>query len=344
MDKSQMNDQQIEHLIQSSLFNDAAQVSPKSGTFFTIQDRLGEQSGPGMRQRVSDLSDQLSEAIWRIIPVSKQRMAQALVLVAIAVVVGSYVALAGSDEAVDSGSAAEPTSTVEPTAATVPEATPIAKVTVPSDLKSFQSLQVLPVGVQLQGNAIVLPKGSSPQQGSISFETPLDEQMAYRTERWKAKLFNTRLLLLIYAPGVDPFDEMSSIPLSGDDDHAISVDNYQGGGGSVHLSTNDERLIATEEFVLCGDGRGVYLQHSTKPIEVGETFAWDIYASADDPRGDFHLVSIAESDSPITHDGPDPKRLDIKMTPKQNVISADLGVALVGIIGLDPAVSEMCSN
>ena len=47
MDKSEMpkiNDQQIEHLIQSSLFNDAAQESHKGGTFFAIQDRLGDRA------------------------------------------------------------------------------------------------------------------------------------------------------------------------------------------------------------------------------------------------------------------------------------------------------------
>lgn len=123
MDKSRMNDQQIEHLIQSSLFNDAAQVSPKSGTFFAIQDRLGEQKGPGMRQRVSDSLENLSEAIWRIIPVSKQRMAQALVLVAIAVVVGSYVAFAGSDDYGGLTIAAEPTTTAIATETPQPLAT-----------------------------------------------------------------------------------------------------------------------------------------------------------------------------------------------------------------------------
>jgi hypothetical protein len=56
------------------------------------------------------------------------------------------------------------------------------------------------------------------------------------------------------------------------------------------------------------------------------------------------MVSVAAPDSPITHDGPDPKRLDLKWTPKDDVITADVGVAIVGIFAEGgPAVKEMCS-
>ena len=57
------------------------------------------------------------------------------------------------------------------------------------------------------------------------------------------------------------------------------------------------------------------------------------------------MVSIAEPDSPITHDGPDPKRLDLKWTPKDDVITANVGgVALIGIIAEGGTlVKEMCS-
>lgn len=65
---------------------------------------------------------------------------------------------------------------------------------------------------------------------------------------------------------------------------------------------------------------------------------------SDDTIGDFHMVSVAAPDSPITHDGPDPKRLDLKWTPKDDVITADVGVAIVGIFAEGgPAVKEMCS-
>ena len=57
------------------------------------------------------------------------------------------------------------------------------------------------------------------------------------------------------------------------------------------------------------------------------------------------MVWIAAADSPITHDGADPKKADIKWTPEEDVLTADAGVAIIGIIadgGLQ--VKEMCAN
>ncbi|MDG0865828.1 hypothetical protein GKO46_01915 [SAR202 cluster bacterium JH702] len=336
MDKSQMNDQQIEHLIQSSLFNDAAQISPENGTFFAIQDRLGEQKGPGMRQHVSNPLENLSEAIWRIIPVSKQRMAQALVLVAIAVVVGSYVAFAGSDDAVDSGSAAEATATTEPA---IPEATPIAKLTVPDELTLFEELSAFAMWDTWFEDSMRVREGSRASGGYLPHSAS-DELVAstLQTQLRNIAFGRLRMLLLIYAPGFDPLVDGSPF--------IIDLDSFPGGNtpGSWALTADDPNVIVVEEFAFCDDGRGVYLQHSEKPIEVGETFAWDIYTTVDDPLGDFHLVLTAEPDSPITHDGPDPKRLDLKLTTELDVVTADLGVKLVGMFGRDPAVVEMCKN
>jgi hypothetical protein len=336
MDKSEFNDQQIEHLIQSSLFNDAAQVSPENGTFFAIQDRLGEQKGPGMRQRVSDSLDNLSEAIWRIIPVSKQRMAQALVLVAIAVVVGSYVAFAGSDgDGVDSGSAAEATSAPKSTAEpAVPESTPIAKIMVPDDLAPFNELLPFPVwGEWADGGEAFKALGSLPKGASAKLAN------TKRLQQMNNELFGgNRMLLLIYAPGVNPMET----PLFDQE-----IDDADPGGipeGTWNYSVENPEVIIVEEFAFCGDGRGVYLQHTDKPGEVGETFAWEIYATETDPVSDLHLVLSAEPDSPITHAGPDPKRLDLQFTIDEWVLSADVGVTLIGMFSTDPDVREMCKN
>ena len=57
-----------------------------------------------------------------------------------------------------------------------------------------------------------------------------------------------------------------------------------------------------------------------------------------------YLVLTAEADSPITHDGPDPKKLDLKLTTENFVVTADLGVKLVGMFAKDDAVIEMCRN
>ena len=64
----------------------------------------------------------------------------------------------------------------------------------------------------------------------------------------------------------------------------------------------------------------------------------------DTAPGDVNLVSIAEPDSPITHDGPDPKRLEFTASTESGVVKADFGVILVGIFAEGgPAIEEMCS-
>jgi hypothetical protein len=141
MDKSEMSDQQAENQIQHLMSDYKDQQSPRRSTFFAIQDRLNEQDGPSLRNRLSGISDL---ALWRIIPVSKQRIAQGLALVAIVIVVGAYFAFLGSDDDAGTGVAAELTgtptveepqeatatvqaeTTVEPTAITVSQ-TPLGK-------------------------------------------------------------------------------------------------------------------------------------------------------------------------------------------------------------------------
>lgn len=97
MDKQRMNDQQIEHLIQSSLFNDAAQVSPKGGTFFTIQDRLGEQGNSALRSWLQSSPLFSWMAIWRNSPMIKKRIAQSVVAALVIAVIGAYIAILGND-------------------------------------------------------------------------------------------------------------------------------------------------------------------------------------------------------------------------------------------------------
>ena len=75
-----------------------------------------------MRQRISDSLEKISEAIWRIIPVTKQRMAQVVAVLTLVVFVGAYVALVGTDK-VDNGVTSETTAILEPTA--VPASTSV---------------------------------------------------------------------------------------------------------------------------------------------------------------------------------------------------------------------------
>ncbi|MBT4126485.1 MAG: hypothetical protein HOJ22_00560 [Chloroflexi bacterium] len=332
-----MSDQQAENQFQELMTDFKDQQSPRRGTFFAIQDRLNEQDGPSLRTRLSGISEL---ALWRFIPVSKQRMAQALVLVAIAVVVGSYVAFAGSDESADSGSAAEATATTEPTTEpAVPEATPIAKLTVPGELTPFEDLNAFAMWDTWVGDSMRLREGIRSAPGFLPHSAS-DELVAstLQTQLRDIAFGRLRMLLLIYAPGFDPLIDGS--PFIHD------FDSAPGGNtpGSWALSADDPNVIIVEEFAFCDDGRGVYLQHSEKPVEVGETFAWDLYTTVDDPLGDFHLVLTAEADSPITHDGPDPKKLDLKLTTENFVVTADLGVKLVGMFAKDDAVIEMCRN
>jgi len=334
-----MSDDQAENLIRQSLTNRMDREPERPSTFFAIQDRLNEQDGPSLRKRLSGISEL---ALWRFVPVSKQRMAQALVLVAIAVVVGSYVAFAGSDDATESGSATEATAAPEPTAEpAVPEATPIAKLTVPDELVPFEDLSGFSMWDSWVGDKIRMPPN---WQGPVPTNTlqpgASDEQVASLIQQQveQTGFAMHRMLLLIYAPGIDPLVDGSPFVMD------LDFQPVWNTADSWPLSATGEGVIIVEEFAFCGDGRGVYLQHSEKPVEIGETFAWDIYTTLDDPLGDFHLVMTAEPDSPITHDGPDPKKLDLKMKVENHVVTADLGVKLVGMMGRDPAVVEMCRN
>ena len=232
-----------------------------------------------------------------------------------------------------------------------PGPTPIAQLIVPGGLAPFENLAVRHMGEELPGNNLVDNLKFSSRVATI----PKALEISRREDLWRFQLTDIRLKLLVFAPGVDPFAQEDST-LSADDDGVIEVPGYNAGSfpaqteagqeltTSLLFSVNDERLIVVEEFAMCGDGRGVYLEHSTKPVEVGETFAYEIYADADDTPGDIHMVLIAAPDSPITHDGPDPKRLDLKWTPNFELMWADVGVTIVGIIAEGgPEVKEMCS-
>ena len=108
------------------------------------------------------------------------------------------------------------------------------------------------------------------------------------------------------------------------------------------MTANDDRLLVVEEFAFCGDGRAVYLQHTAKPIEVGESFVYEFTASDD---GGISYTAMAALDSPITHDGPDPKRITIPFDPVRGAVTANVGVALVGIVADGGSeVEEMCSS
>ena len=114
---------------------------------------------------------------------------------------------------------------------------------------------------------------------------------------------------------------------------------------SVYFDLDDERLIVVEELAFCRDGRGIYLEQSANPEAIGETFGWEVYIDRSDTTGMFHIVLIAAPDSPITHDGSDPKRLDITWEPTHNVITADVGSAMVGIFADGgQQVREMCAG
>ena len=191
---------------------------------------------PGVRQRISDLSDRISEAIWRIIPVSKARMAQALALVAVVVVVGAYFTFLGSDDDADTCVITEPTATTEPAVPTAPVSTPIAALVVPDDLVPFGELNVVPVRDSLHADSMVLPRNVQGQpSGTLPFGTPIEKENENRETQLRNLIGGNRMLLLVYAPGVDPF--ASGEPLNVVQDEV----NY--------LSNSDSNLSA-EDVVI----------------------------------------------------------------------------------------------
>ena len=187
MDKSRLTDQQIEHLVQRSLFNDAARVSARGGTFFAIHDRLGDQDRPGLRHRISEMFDRISEAIWRIIPVSKGRMAQVFALVSTLIVIGAYFALQGSADDAGSGTAAEPTvaslptATLEPTVETKPTATMVPTVEATPAATAVPIVEATPLPISKAFPA-ALESDASP----LSSEDVISS--------WTAYLSDTRIL------------------------------------------------------------------------------------------------------------------------------------------------------
>ena len=190
----------------------------------------------------------------------------------------------------------------------------------------------------MHGNNLNGPSGPT---GDV-VATPNPAEIGNRENLWSSKFSERRLKLLAFAPGVDPIDQEDST-LSADDEGVIAVISNDW-TSELFFSVDDERLIVVEEFAMCADGRGVYLDQSAKPVVVGETFTYEIHANGGDTKGDFHMVLNAEPDSPISYDGPDPKRLDIKWTPTLDVLTANVGGAvLIGIFADGGSeVREMC--
>ncbi len=312
-----------------------------------VSDRLGEQVSRRPWEYVMDAINKPR------MPFNKQYIytaggALVVVIVALLLVVFLNTDDGSSGESVPADTPIEnvPDADSEPAGGIpAPGPTPIVGLTVPGDLVPFEELGRVFVGFELHSNNLQGPSGRTSESGIVFGEgivpTPNPAEIANRERLWNSKFAERRLKLLVFAPEADPFDQEDST-LSADDEGVIAVVSPSF-GSELFFSIDDERLIVVEEFAMCGDGRGVYLEHSAKPVEVGETFAYEIYADSDDTAGDFHMVLIAEPDSPITHDGPDPKRLDIKWTPMQEVLTADIGVPLIGIFADGGAeVREMC--
>ncbi|MBN4064843.1 hypothetical protein JYU04_03810 [Dehalococcoides mccartyi] len=131
MDKSKMSDDQAENLIRKSLTDRMAREPQRGSTFFAIQKRLNEQDGPGLRKRLSGISEL---AFWRLVPVSKSQIGSITAVAAIVVVVALFIMLSGPDanDAEEIVPAVEPTSTAvtdEPTAIPEPKIPEVAVTT-----------------------------------------------------------------------------------------------------------------------------------------------------------------------------------------------------------------------
>ncbi|MEE8046321.1 MAG: hypothetical protein V3T49_05725, partial [Dehalococcoidia bacterium] len=246
--------------------------------------------------------------------------------------------------------ATEPTATPAPAATAGP--TPIAGLTVPGVLPPFEDLEITSLGHQRHGdnletNAIALLPAKTDA-------TPTAGRSAFRENLWNLMMDGTRLKILAYSPEVDPLDQEDA-SFDTNNERVLEVvltstgqefeNTLTGLPASVYFDLDDERLIVVEELAFCRDGRGIYLEQSANPEAIGETFGWEVYIDRSDTIGMFHIVLIAAPDSPITHDGSDPKRLDITWEPTHNVITADVGGAMVGIFADGgQQVREMCAG
>jgi len=265
--------------------------------------------------------------------------------VIVAIAIAAVLVLQGGDSD-DEGiqQAAEPTATTPG----IPEATPIAKLIVPEDLAPFGDTGGWPMHFRWQAGGMRELKGAASSVATMMLPyNASDEKVAtLMQQQIRQEAFGRkRMLLLIYAPGVDPFANGDVFEY----DQAMMQHLTLGRNkGNFTISAEDPKVIIVEEFAFCDDGRGVYLQHSEKPVEIGETFGWDVYVLPDEANdGIFHLVMTAEKDSSITHDGPDPKRLDMQLTTFENVVTAYIAesdITLVGMMAHDPAIPEMCAN
>jgi hypothetical protein len=302
MDKERMNDQQIEHLIQSSLFSEAAQASPKSGTFFAIQDRLGEQNGPGMRHRISDLSDQISEAIWRIIPVPKQRMAQTIALVAIVVVVGVYLAFAGSDDN-ENGVAAVPSATSTPalTATALPP-TPTPETVVKAGATSESEKQNSPENTPTANSTAQplptpteVPPTPTAEPTATRVPLPTAAPTATPVPLSETSVDLSGFELPITQDGLFELPEnlrSTADPISTDEvieqwtsllsDTRIILSGTIFGDLSSDGSRPTMFEFGDRDHIFCGGGRGFYIGvPATTPDKfIGQIFTWEVKHSA----------------------------------------------------------------
>ncbi|MBT4126990.1 MAG: hypothetical protein HOE43_11425 [Chloroflexi bacterium] len=338
-DKHRMADEQLGKELESLISGNVESVSPPAGTFLAIQDRLGSQAADWSPSR---LIKKLVPGEWRL-PMFTGMIFKISAAVIVAVAVVAVVVFQGSDSE-GTQQAAEPTAT----AVTVPEATPIAKLIVPDDLVPFDDMGGVAGSPWWHAGEMRTPPntprgaagghrlGPNASDEAVASFLALDvKQKGFGLRRWQ---------LLSYAPGIDP---MADGPV-----YVYDPDSPPGGvghnKGDFTLSATDTRVINVEEFAFCDDGRGVYLQHSEKPAEVGETFVWDVYALPSEANdGTFHLVMTAEPNSPITCDGPDPKKIDIKITAVDGVMISEIAEAdikMVGMLSNDAAIQEMCAN
>ncbi len=339
-DKHRMTDEQLGKELESLISGNVESVTPPAGTFLAIQDRLGSQDPDWSPSR---LIKKLVPGEWRL-PMFTGMFVKAGAAVIVAIAIAAVLVFQGRDDDSGTQQAAEPTATV----VTVPEATPIAKLMVPDDLVPFGESGGWPMHFRWHADQMKELDGSL--SGVASLMAPYnasDEQVAtLMQQQIRQEAFGRkRMLLLIYAPGVDPFTNGDVFEY----DQAMMQHLTLGRNKGVFtVSADDPKVIIVEEFAFCDDGRGVYLQHSEKPVEIGETFGWDVYVLPEEANdGIFHLVMTAEPDSPITHDGPDPKRLDMQITTYENVLTAyvaEADIKLVGLLAHDPAIPEMCAN
>jgi len=333
-----LTDEQLGNEIGLLIRDRVEPANPPAGVFLAIQDRLGSQE---FDWSLSRLTGRLLPSEWRL-PMFTGMIVKASAAVIVAIAIAAVLVFQGDDgDGSGTQQAAEPTATT----VIVPEATPIAKLTVPDDLVLFGEMGGAPVSPNWAGglrDTTLRTAASGNRLGPNASDEAVASLLAQQVKVWGFGV--KRWQLLTYAPGIDPMAN-GHVYVA---DPEVNLGGSGGNKGNFTLSADDPRVINVEEFAFCDDGRGVYLQHSEKPVEVGETFAWDVYALPGEANdGTFHLVLTAEPNSPITYGGPDPKKIDIKTTAVDGVMISEIveaDIKMVGMLSSDPAIVKMCSN